>query len=191
MRTQNASGVETPGIPVGARRRSKSNKMMRVGPRRVARVCTRVDAPVTAILVGIGQGVGSFSALRCHARLVAGQIEDGGRTAPARVSRCTPGGATSDARSAMERDTTDHATAPCAPKRSSGENRLPPRRTRATRSRATGKFEPRPPRCPMPLPWRRTLGAPTPPPCHPRRPSPPLPSPSPSSPIPSAPSSRR
>ena len=71
---------------------------------------------------------------------------------PCPIGRCIPGSATPIARSVMSRDTADQATAPCAPKRSAGENRLPPRRKRATHSRATRKVELRPPRCPIPTP---------------------------------------
>ena len=49
-------------------------------------------------------------------------------------------------RSAVSRDTADHATAPCTLKRSAGENRLPPRRRLATRSRAARSVELCPPR---------------------------------------------
>jgi len=56
---------------------------------------------------------------------------------PCQIGQYIPGSAMPIARSAVSRDTAAHATEPCSPKRPSGENRLPPRHTRATRSRAT------------------------------------------------------
>ena len=56
---------------------------------------------------------------------------------PCQIGPHIPGSATPIARSAVSRDTASHATEPCAPKRSADEDRLPPRHTHATPSRAT------------------------------------------------------